>query len=323
LHEFGHWRQQQLLKRAWFGDGVDIQFVYCTLHARLRISEKILRSSLELCEKSGKWSEAVQKIKKISRHFDALKLKNGFISIKNVSTLPALEKIMTSEKLRQKLANMAFPPKIQNELPEATRKALEKRGAIVPVDDDINKVARERLEAIWKQWSAIFIDLPKATSQNMGDLISNINNFGLNFVALFGGQEVTPYIHVLCGHTEMLIKEVDNLGQFEQQGLERTVGIHKFSAHVATANGGGNIEESLRPYLFPKQIMLRFFRICYYSTLYEPDQLKPVEEREKKTYAVIQNKKRSLEEAEPEQGQVQVIPTPEDEEEEDYDNTEY
>jgi hypothetical protein len=233
----------------------------------------------------------VRLIKGVHGAFEAKVEPSGFVRLKNISTLPTMRKIVANESLAKKLAILAYPDvnpgKGSQSVSQQAHLLFSKRA---PSTGQIEKVLQ-----LWRHWAYVFDFLPVATRDDKADLIKNIKAFGQLFVELFGKLYVTPYIHIVCSHTGALIDKFGNLGQFEQQGVERTVGIHKLSAMRATANGGGRGNPEELRWMFPKQIMLRFLRIVHYAPQFDPDMLKPVNQRDAVKGYVSRNRKRAKE----------------------------
>jgi hypothetical protein len=242
------------------------------------------------CNRLGKFEEAVRAIKRIHAPFQAKITPNGYVILKYISTLPIMRRIMTNLELPKQLAGFAFPDLDASQSKSGSEQAAQ-------FVSKISSSSGQRFEVVqlWTHWAYVFDFLPMATAADKAVLMSHIDGFGKLFVGIFGKLYVTPYIHIVCSHTGPLIDKFGNLGQFEQQGVERTVGIHKLSALRATANGGGRGAPEERPWMFPKQIMLRFLRIIYYANKFDPDMLKPVDQRKSKAAYVYRNRKRSLE----------------------------
>jgi hypothetical protein len=134
------------------------------------------------------------------------------------------------------------------------------------------QVEREKLAAIqkcWNNWREIFSSLTTVTTadkEGVDKLDGHLKEMS-KYYKIAWGKDGTPYLHIVLSHSIELIKKYGSLGIFEQQGLEGSIKIHKFSAYKATSRRGGK-KPTKKPQisgLFCYQILFRFLRIIEYG----------------------------------------------------------
>jgi hypothetical protein len=127
--------------------------------------------------------------------------------------------------------------------------------------DAANADFAQKFKTVLESWRQIYKCLPTATKEDLGTLEPLLKQFGDSYVSCFGNL-ITPYIHIVVCHTAELIRNHGPLGQYEQQGLENSINIHKSSFFRSSSRGGGS---NSTPVTTLMQIMHRFYRLRYFG----------------------------------------------------------
>jgi hypothetical protein len=204
------------------------RLIYCTLHCKLRLFEKILKELfLDIFRHNG-YSGCVDG-QAVMREFGwasfYVKEQGNSIKLSCFTSEERIKKFFSNRECLSRLIRMALGP--------------------VPTRDSSNfqeKVQNYRTKAtnmvaLWSCFKDIFNRLDIVhSSASIKDVLQA---FGTAFVELYGKNNVTPYIHVLCCHTGILIDKYGDLGKYNQQNVENFMNFVKATVHRGSAKGGG------------------------------------------------------------------------------------
>jgi len=188
------------------------RIIFCELHAKLRITEKLLK--LLAAKALGRGSAFVT----------ALETK-----LQEILHYPDF-KFIRSKKAD---AHLVVPGLAGN----WADTLLQHWKEFVPIGDP-----RQATEKCWKRWASIvkhfhFKDIP-------GDILPTLRvllrEFGEQFVAAHGIFHVTPYVHIIVCHFEYFVREHHSVSIFSQQGFEAAHRLQRMFFARSTSRGGGH-----------------------------------------------------------------------------------
>lgn len=96
----------------------------------------------------------------------------------------------------------------------------------------------EPLQELWIKWGEI-LTLSKSTTPNIPQLRKTVTKWSLLFLKVYGHDNVTPYIHIICSHWADLMDLHGNLTEFSQEGFEGAHHFQKLIYSRVTSKGGG------------------------------------------------------------------------------------
>jgi hypothetical protein len=270
-HWFEKWSAPALFIVRILIPGIFIPFIFCTLHAKLRISEKMLKQVLQQCQSqgfciiitnpaTGKLKEAVLAIRKSGwKKFRAIAKKGTSIKIISFVSGARLDNLMMHDGVWEELLDLGTPSVTAARTSSAKNKANAESEAG-------NAEFKLKFRNALSSWRQIYKILPTATVEDLPTLEPLLKHFGDSYVACFGNL-VTPYIHIVVCHTAELIRRHGTLGQYEQQGLENSINIHKASFFRSSSRGGG---KNSTPVTTLMQVMNRFYRLRHFGQKFCP-----------------------------------------------------
>jgi hypothetical protein len=188
-------------------------------------------------------------------------IKCGAIKILAFVSTIRVKELITSKNTWTELISFATPRPTKSLSQEAKRKFGE-----------VEVNWGEEVQHCIDSWRQIFNSLTSTTVETLPSLNGYLEDFGNSYLKCFGNS-ITPYIHILVCHTGTLIESHGSLEQYEQQGLENSINIHKASLFRASSKGGGRDSPVNQ---LSTQMLLRFYRLRYFGHLHCPEILQKV-----------------------------------------------
>ncbi len=202
--------------------GTPENFIFCALHMRIRITERLLQNIA---------------------HYSRSKNQN-----KEIENLNKQLKAIGVQRLQFK----AKGKKTKKDSDPSCR--IERQGELRGhelklIFENIDKLSiareeerRQKYNEVWISWKKIQYFLLQTKQSEILDRIGRLpdllKNFFDNYVDTFGFEAVTPYI--LCAHlTQILLQHGGSVAQYSQEGFEATHKFHRRIFQRATSHNGG------------------------------------------------------------------------------------
>lgn len=119
-----------------------------------------------------------------------------------------------------------------------------------------NYTKTKEMKVIWSGFMEIIGDLKLdyTTEESINQLEEKFKKWPENFLAIYQGKDVTPYMHALYAHVPEFVRLYSNISQFNQQGMEKYNDI--VSKNYFRSSNHRRIEAL-------KQLMLKKMRIQF------------------------------------------------------------
>ena len=217
------------------------RIVFCTLHAKMRITGKLLKLLAQEASDAGKHLDLIAAVRSAGwRKFDVV-IPDRCIKVK----IPGL--LISDEWL------------IRNAGVTGAKcsKVLEHyKDIVTSVTTDADTLQ------IWEDWKWICEMLQEETveSTRFSDIEAVLQRWGDNYVNQYCDYNVTPYIHTVVCHTLHLLKLHNSIGLFSQQGFEATHKWHKRLYYTSTSHDG-SVSTRKVSISSIQQLFLKIFRV--------------------------------------------------------------
>jgi len=102
--------------------------------------------------------------------------------------------------------------------------------------------------------------LPADLERALATLQSDLDKWHEDFLKLYGNNDFTPYLHLLCSHSVAMVRRHGGLRKFKCQSSEKHNNMHQKAWHRCTNKGGGRQTMSEFNRLPEYQILAQDFR---------------------------------------------------------------
>ncbi len=215
-------------------------WVYCSLHAGMRITEHMISITLFKKKKAQvqKWADA-DEIKKhrilVIKKKQRVSMQGGTVKAMLVSKDEDDEESSTNAEDQETKINI----KKLDQLLGSTVPATKLMDFIVKsLYGNINHGDHIKL---WNCWAVVFtlISVPRDLERDEVQLLEKSINEMKRIWADVHIDRMTPYTHILFFHTMDMVKEHKSIGKYSQQGFEKGNSLHRLIEQRASNHRGG------------------------------------------------------------------------------------
>ncbi len=237
----------------------------CTLHALVRIVEKMIHHSCAFVWNMKDEKERKAGIERVERVLSEAGLHGGCVKLEKdmkrsgKQSVPAKVSI-GGDRARHFLKNT-----------DPKRKGLWEFGLkLVLAERDRTSRAnaiKKKMDS-WNALSDLNVLLQKRwlTSSNKSAFRDVVTKFTKSYIEAWGETEVTHYIHILYAHCPWFVDKWGSLGIWNTQGMEKSHKQAKAAFHRTTQRGGGRCTSNSNPlqqmsFWFYRRVVARHERI--------------------------------------------------------------
>jgi len=222
--------------------------IYCALHAKLRITNKLMKLLATIAYKQGVLEFFGETVREIGIHdFEA----NYDEGTHNRKAKGVIISSLSGKKCDKVIDNLETIVQILF--------------SDICVGTTISDEKQDTLMELFYHWRSIckIIQDPKMIDSEIIDTIDEtLIKFGKAWTEIFTVDHVIPYIHVVICHTKKFLQEHGSIGMFSQEGFE---GAHKLQKRIYyfSTSHDGQVSQSKFKVSSIQQILLKFFRMYF------------------------------------------------------------